>query len=62
VAVILASEARAHRHRIYDLAFDVGLAHGVDVAPLVLDEARLTTCAGGELRLAATLDSESIRL
>ncbi len=62
VAVVLAAGWREHRRRIYDLAFDVGLAHGVDIAPLVLDEARLSELRSRELRLAAVLDAEGIPL
>jgi uncharacterized protein len=62
VAVVLASDARRHRYRIYDLAYDIGLAHGVQLAPLVLDEARLAELRSRERRLATVLETEGIPL
>jgi predicted nucleotidyltransferase len=62
VAVILRDHAREHRHRIYDLAFDAGLQHGVVLAPFVLDEARLALLRSRERRIAAVLDTEGISL
>jgi len=62
VAVLLASDWQRHRHRVYDLAFDIGLAHGVELAPLVLDESRLAELRSRELRIAAVLDTEGIPL
>jgi uncharacterized protein len=62
VAVVLARDAARHRRRIYDLAFDIGLAHAVQLAPLVLDDARLAELRSRELRLPAVLDAEGIPL
>ena len=62
VAIVLARDARRHRHRIHDLAFDVGFVHGVTLAPLVLDESRLAELRERELRLARVLDTEGIPL
>lgn len=62
VAVVLARDARTHRRRIYDLAFDIGLAHLVNLAPLVLDDARLGEMRSRELQLARVLDLEGIPL
>lgn len=62
LAVVLARDARRHRHRIYDLAFDIGLAYDVELAPLVLDEARLAELRSRERQLPAILDREGIPL
>jgi uncharacterized protein len=62
LAVLLTRDARRHRHRIYDLAFDIGLVHGVELAPLVLDEARLAELRARERQLPAILDLEGIPL
>ena len=40
IALIVGAAGRARRRMLYDLAFDVGFGHGVDLAPLVLEEQR----------------------
>lgn len=62
VALIVADGGRLVRHRIYDLAFDVGLAHGVELAPLVLEESRLAQLRSRERHLARALDVEGVPL
>ena len=62
VALIVAAGGRAHRHAIYDLAFDVGLAHGVELAPLVLEEARWRELRARERRIAAVIETEGVPL
>ena len=41
VAQIVGAGGRAWRHQLYDLAVDIGLHHGVELAPLVIEEERL---------------------
>ena len=41
VAVVVTDEGRRRRNEIYDLAYDIGLARGVLLAPLVITRARL---------------------
>jgi predicted nucleotidyltransferase len=62
IAVIVGPGGRARRHAVYDLAFDVGLAHGVDVAPLVMEEATLERLRERERMIARDLDAEGIPL
>lgn len=62
VALIVADGGRLARHRIYDLAFDVGLAYGVELAPLVLEESRLAQLRSRERHLARALDVEGVPL
>jgi predicted nucleotidyltransferase len=57
VALVVRTGAwRAYRHRIYDLAFDVGLAHGVELAPLLIEEPQLRELRDRERRIAHDID------
>lgn len=62
IALIVGTGGRAHRHAIYDLAFDIGLAHGVELAPLVLEEERFRELKARERRIATAIEEEGIPL
>ncbi|MBI2892146.1 MAG: nucleotidyltransferase domain-containing protein [Deltaproteobacteria bacterium] len=60
VALVVTWADRGRRHALYDLAFDVGLRHGVSLAPLVLEQDRLEELRSRERLLAHDLDREGI--
>jgi uncharacterized protein len=62
IALIVAAGGRARRHELYDLAFDVGLAHGVELAPLVLEEEQFRELQRRERRIAQEIVAEGIPL
>jgi predicted nucleotidyltransferase len=63
IALIVSTGARRmHRHEIYDLAFDIGLAHGVELAPVLIEEPQLQELRDRERRLAHDIDVEGISL
>jgi predicted nucleotidyltransferase len=62
IAVLVSPEGRARRHALYDLAFDVGLAHGVELAPLVLEERRFQELKDRERLIARDIEIEGIPL
>jgi predicted nucleotidyltransferase len=63
VALIVTRGTRSlHRDAIYDLAFDVGLIHGVELAPLLLEEPQLQELRALERRLAREIDTGGIPL
>jgi len=62
LALIVTASGRARRHEVYDLAFDVRLRRGVDVAPLVIEKARIQELRARERRIARDLDREGIVL
>jgi predicted nucleotidyltransferase len=62
LALIVEAGGRARRHALYDLAFDIGLAHGVTLAPLVLEEQRFEVLKRRERRIALEIDAEGIPL
>jgi|SRR5436309_8545817 len=62
IALIVATPARARRHALYDLAYDIGLAAGVELAPLVLDEQRFQTLKERERAIALDIEREGIAL
>jgi predicted nucleotidyltransferase len=62
IALIVGPEGRAQRRAIYDLAFDVGLAHGIEIAPLVIEETRLQELRERDRQLARDLDTQGIPL
>jgi uncharacterized protein len=62
IALVVLPGGRARRHEVYDLAFDIGLAHGVDLAPLVIEERRLHELLARERRLALDIAREGISL
>jgi predicted nucleotidyltransferase len=62
LALIVTPEWRQRRHEVYDLAFDVTVQHGVQVAPLLLTRATLDELRSRELRLGLDIEREGIRL
>lgn len=62
IALLVSPEGRARRHALYDLAFDVGLAHGVELAPLVLEERRFQELKDRERLIARDIEIEGIPL
>lgn len=62
IAIVVGAGGRARRHDIYDLAFDIGLAHGVELAPLVIEETRLRELRARERRIAFDIEREGIPL
>jgi predicted nucleotidyltransferase len=62
IALIVGPEGRAQRRTLYDLAFDVGFAHHVQIAPLVLEEGRLQHLRARERLIAREIDAEGIPL
>ena len=55
IALIVTAAGRARRYEVYDLAFDLGLEHGVELAPLVIDERRLRDLASRERQIASDI-------
>jgi predicted nucleotidyltransferase len=62
IALIVAPGVRAHRYALYDLAFDIGLAHGVELAPLVLEAPRFQELKQRERLIAFDIEHEGIPL
>ena len=62
LALIVQAGGRARRHALYDLAFDIGLAHGVELAPLVLEEQQFEELKRRERRIAREIEREGIQL
>jgi len=62
IALLVSSEGRARRHALYDLAFDVGLAYGVALAPLVLEERRFEELKDRERLIARDIEVDGIPL
>lgn len=62
VALVVRPGGREQRRAVYDLAYDVGFPHGVDLAPLVIEEERLAALRARERLLARDLDREGIPL
>ena len=62
LAVIVTSAGRARRREVYDLAFDLGLRHRVQLAPAAITETQLADLRARERRFALDLDREGTRL
>lgn len=60
IALIVSEAGRARRHELYDLAFDVGFAHRVTVAPLVVEQARFRELQARERLIAQHIDADGI--
>ena len=52
IALIVTEAGRARRYDVYDLAFDLGVEYGVELAPVVIDERRLRDLERRERRIA----------
>jgi predicted nucleotidyltransferase len=62
IALIVGTEGRRRRHELYDLAFDVGLRHGLALAPLVIEESRYRELVNRERLIARNIALEGIPL
>jgi predicted nucleotidyltransferase len=62
IVLIVGAGGRARRHALYDLAFDVALAHGVVLAPLVLEEQQFQALKDRERLIARDIEREGIPL
>jgi len=62
VAIVVTEAGRTRRNEIYDLAFDIQLQSGVNLAPLVIEISRLDELRERELLIAHDLDQEGIAL
>lgn len=62
IAVIVRAGGRARRYVLYDLAFDVGLAHGVELAPLVMEAPQFEDLKARERAIALDIEREGIPL
>jgi hypothetical protein len=62
LALLVTAQGRARRYQIYDLAFDLGLEHGVELAPLVIEETLFYHLRARERRIAMDIEREGIPL
>jgi predicted nucleotidyltransferase len=62
IALIVTPEGRARRHELYDVAFDVGVAHGIQLAPLVLTVEQFRELKERERLIALDIAREGIPL
>ncbi|MBN1961329.1 MAG: nucleotidyltransferase domain-containing protein [Deltaproteobacteria bacterium] len=62
IAIIVAAGGRLQRRLVQDLAFDIHLRTGIDIAPLVIEEPYLNEMRLRERSLAYALDHEGILL
>lgn len=62
LALIVSTEGRARRNEVYDAAFDIGLRHGVLLAPTLIESERLDELRRRERLFASELDRDGIPL
>jgi predicted nucleotidyltransferase len=62
IALIVAPGGRARRHAVYDLAFDIGLTHGVQLAPVVFEEPQFQALKDRERLIARAIELEGMPL
>jgi predicted nucleotidyltransferase len=62
LALIVEPGGRMQRGALYDVAFDIGLAHGVELAPHVIEEPHFLELKRRERRIALDIDEEGIPL
>ena len=62
VALVVADGARARRYELYDRAFDIGLEHGVALAPLVIEAGHLQHLRDREREIARAIEIEGVPL
>jgi len=62
LALIVTARGRARRREIYDVAYEVGLRRGVDLAPLLIERGRLDDLRARERFFAAELDRDGVVL
>lgn len=62
LAFIVTQAGRARRREIHDLAYDIGLEHGIDLAPLVIERSRLDRLGAHGRAFAANLERDGVVL
>ncbi len=62
IALVVRAIDAVVKQEIQDLSYDIGLEHGVMLAPLVLEEGQLAFLRSRERLLAADLDREGVVL
>ena len=62
IALIVSAGGRARRYELYDVSFDIGLRHGVELAPLVIEESRLRELEARERLIAFDIATQGIAL
>lgn len=62
LALIVTPEGRARRNEVYDEAYDIGLRHGVLLAPTLIERERLEELRRRERLFARELDRDGIPL
>lgn len=62
VALIVTPAGRERRSEVYDIAYDLSLEHGVQLAPLVIEAERLDELRRRERLFAAELDRDGVVL
>ena len=62
IALLVTAVGRARRHLLYDLAFDLSLAHGIELAPLIIEEERFEELKRRERLIARDIEAEGIPL
>ena len=59
---MVSGDGRGRRHDVHDLAFDIGLRHGVVLAPLVIEDRVLADLRARERLLALEIDRDGVPL
>jgi predicted nucleotidyltransferase len=62
LALVVTPEGRARRNAVYDAAYDIGLRHGVLLAPTLIERERLDELRRRERLFARELDRDGIPL
>lgn len=62
LALIVTPRGRERRNEVYDIAHDIGLHHGVLLAPMLIERERLDELRRRERLFAAELDRDGIPL
>jgi predicted nucleotidyltransferase len=62
VALIVTAAGRDRRYEVYDLAFEIQLRTGIDIAPAVIEQARLEELRARERLIAQAIDHEGVPL
>jgi len=62
LALVVTAHGRTLRYQVSDLAYDIGLRHGVDLAPTVITQEALDDLRARERRFATDLDRDGVPL
>ena len=62
IALIVSAGGRAKRYLLYDAAFDIGLSHGVELSPLVIEVPRFQELEARERLIALDIAAQGIPL